>query len=629
MDKRRIRNAVAALAITVAVLALMWSAGRLHATAVALTKLEYTVCDTLLFGARGPLPTPEDVVVVAIDPLSVQNLGQWPFPRSYHAELVNRLAEMGAKVVAFDIVMDVGRGDQDDRELVDACRNAGNVIMAAQVDASEDSIGGHRRTTLVMPFEELREVCALGTVNFTKEEDSKVRFASAGHEVAGVQIPLLSVHAAASFLGVDAERLVTGNTLHVGETRIPLDSSGRFLINYVGKQKDVRTFSYCQFLPPPGESIGVPAEHIRDKVVFVGVTDPLEQDVVDIPYENTFPGVTVHANIASMLIRNQPIRRLPAGFGLLFAAVFAAGLSAASVSRRPQWAAISLVALITAYSMVAASLFSSAGIWIPVVVPLLGAALATIGGIIYGYLVEGRERRRISSLFSKYVSRDVARELMEDEGAAQLGTSRKLPVTCLFSDIRGFTSISERLSPEEVVAMLNQYFDRMVECVFENRGTLDKYVGDAIMATFGVPKSFGNDAERACRTAVRMREELTALQEMWAAEGRTGIDIGIGINTGDAVVGNIGHHERMEFTCIGDTINTASRLESLNKELGTKVLISQSTYDAIRDLGLFEVRRLPPAHVKGKAEAIQVYELLGWAKPGAERSETEEPATIG
>jgi len=629
MDKRQIRNAVAALAITAAAVALLWAAGRLHVTAVVLTKLEYTACDTLLFGGRGPLPTPEEVVVVAIDPPSVQNLGQWPFPRSYHARLVNQLAAMGAKVVAFDIVMDVGRGDQDDRELVDACRRAGNVIMAAQVDSSEDPIGGHRRMMLVMPFEELREVCALGTVSFTKEEDSKVRFASAGHEVAGMQIPLLSVHAAASYLGVDTAKLITGNTLRVGETEIPLDSSGRFLINYVGQQGHVRTFSYYQFLPPPGEAVGVPAEHIRGKVVFVGVTDPLQQDVVDTPYENTFPGVTVHANIASMLIRNQPIRRLPAGLGLLFAAVFAAGLSVASVTRRPQWTAISLLVLVTVYSVVAAFLFAAAGIWIPVVVPLTGATLATIGGIIYGYLVEGRERRRISTLFSKYVSRDVARELMEDESAAQLGSSRKLVVTCLFSDIRGFTTISEQLPPEDVVAMLNEYFDRMVECVFENRGTLDKYVGDAIMATFGVPKSYGNDAERACRTAVRMREELAALQQMWAARGQTGIDIGIGINTGDAVVGNIGHHERMEFTCIGDTINTASRLESLNKELGTKVLISQSTYDAIRDLGLFEVRRLPPAHVKGKAEAIQVYELLGWAKPGAERSETEEPATIG
>lgn len=631
MHKRLLRYAAATLVITFVVVLAVWAAafsGHIRPAQAWLAKAEYTACDELLFKRRGILPTPDEIVVVGIDAASISVLGNWPFPRSHHAKLVRQLKAMGAKVVAFDVVMDVGRGNEGDAELVVACREAGNVVMAAQVAAAEDAVGGKRQVNLMLPFDELAETCDVGTVNFEYEEDQVVRRAAYGHEVAGFRFPLLSVMATARYRGVDPETLVREETLELGDARFPLDADGSFWINYIGPQGYVRTASYYQALPGPGGEVLLPPDYFRDKLVFVGATDPLLQDTVATPYENPFPGVTVHANIASMLLHNQPIRRVDPIWGLALAALFALGLSAVSVTRRPQWAALWWAVVTGVYAAAAAWLFSAHGIWIPVVLPLLGAFLATIGGGGYGYFVEGRERRRISSLFSKYVSRDVARELMEDEGAAQLGRSRKLPITCLFSDIRGFTTMSERLSAEEVVAVLNEYFDKMVECVFENRGTLDKYMGDAIMATYGVPKSFGDDAERACRTAIRMREELTALQRKWEAAGWTGIDIGIGINSGDAVVGNIGHHERMEFTCIGDTVNTACRLESLNKEVHTHILISQATWDEVKDTGLFEVRRLPPAHVKGKAEAVQIYELMGWAKPGAAQAQTEETAAV-
>lgn len=630
MQKRRVRHVVAALAVAALVPSLLWLATRQSGIAELMTRLELSAYDGILFGIRGRLPTPKNVVVVAIDPRScaADEHGAWPFPRALHAELIRRLHAWGAKVIAFDVVFDLEREDdpQGDQQLVAACREAGNVLMAAQLSQADFALGENEADagdtdimTLRVPFAALQEVVEIGLVNFAPEVDGMVRRAEVFHQaealtdLTGQAIPLLSIAAAARYHGDDPAALAVDSTLRLGHRAIPLEEERSLWINYAGEAGTIRNFYYYQVVPADGGPPLVPTDAFRDALVFVGATDPLLHDDVSTPWGDKFPGVEVHANVANTLLNSQPIRRLPDWWSLLLAFVMAAGVGSVTVTRRPTAAAVYLVFGLGAYGLLAVLLFERGGIWIPLVLPPIGAIVAYTLSVLYRYLVEERERRKISALFSKYVSKDVARELIEDENAARLGNSRKLFITCLFSDIRGFTTLSERLEPQEVVGMLNDYFDRMVDVVFEQRGTLDKYVGDAIMATFGVPKSFGNDAERACRTAVRMREELAQLQRQWAAEGKSGIDIGIGIHTGDAVVGNIGHHDRLEFTCIGDTINTASRLEGLNKELGTKVLISEATYAQVKELGLFSVRELPPATVKGKSEAVRIYELLGWA----------------
>jgi adenylate cyclase len=630
MHARRLRHAGVTLLITVVVATLIGAAQFVPQTGLFLRKAEYTAHDALL-RLRGPMPRPSQVTIVEIDSASVGELGGWPFPRSLHARLIERLSAWGAKVIAFDVVFDAPRGDAADRALVRACRRAGNVLVAANLE----TLASEASTTTALagarwqyPFPELADVCGVGYIGMDHEEDTVVRRASLfSPTVASIRAPALSVLAAARFLGHDPDAAVTPGALRLGETVVPLDAEGKFWINYTGAERAVLRVPYYQVVQEGLLSAAAAERAFRDRVVFVGATDPMLHDAVSVPNDASFPGVEVHANITHMLLGNRPLRRLPEGWALALATLGALAVGAGSVVGRPDKALLGLIGVAVVYAGVALALFRQ-GVWIPVVVPLAGAGASFVIGVLYKWAVEDRERRRISALFSKYVSKDVARELMENEQASQLGRSRKQRLTCLFSDIRGFTTMSERLEPEQVVTMLNEYFDRMVDVVFAHRGTLDKYVGDAIMATFGVPKSYGNDAERACRTAVRMREELEALQRQWAAEGKAGIDIGIGVNTGDAVVGNIGHRDRLEFACIGDTINTASRLESLNKELGTKILISESTYNEVKDLGLFAVRRLPAATVKGKAEAVQVYELLGWAEEAPETA-APETATVG
>lgn len=645
MHRRTSKHLRVVLLISAAILGLTWVALRgIVSTRLMLERLEFDACDNLLFELRGPLPAPSDIVIVAVDPFTVRAMGRaWPFPRAWHAEVIRRLKAWGARVIAFDIAFDTPASPEGDAALVRACRSAGNVVVGAELAVSTVTHEGIRypAQTILLPFPALEAAARVGLVNFQPESDAVTRRAFARYPAVGGRQPaLLSVLAAALYAGERPDQLFQGGVLRVGHRRIPLDAEEGFWINYCGPPQHIRNVSYYQVLPDyvPGSSDAAGADRGRlnrwgralfgGKLVFIGVTDPMQHDVTRTPYGSEFPGVEVHANIANTVLRNMPLRRLPEWSGPVLAWILALAVGAISVLGRPTRALAYLAVLSAGYCAGAVHLFSAYQVWPPVVVPLGGASSAFIGGALYRWLVEHRERRRISALFSKYVSKEVARELMEDEAASQLGSSHRQRLTCLFSDIRGFTTLSEQLPPEEVVRMLNEYFDRMVDVVFAHRGTLDKYVGDAIMATFGVPKSYGNDAERACRTALGMQEELQRLQRRWLAEGRPAIDIGIGIHSGEAVVGTIGHRDRLEFACIGDTINTASRLEGLNKDLGTRILISESTYREVRDLDLFEVRRLPPATVKGKAEPVQVYELVGW-KNGAvpAQSEARAPAT--
>jgi adenylate cyclase len=217
-------------------------------------------------------------------------------------------------------------------------------------------------------------------------------------------------------------------------------------------------------------------------------------------------------------------------------------------------------------------------------------------------------------MFSRYVSKQIVEEIMKNPDAVKLGGELK-EATILFSDVRGFTAMSEKLSAPEVVEVLNEYLTAMVDVVIANSGTLDKYVGDAIMAVWGSPLADPNHKQNAVRTAVQMMEVLQELQVKWKAEGKPHIDIGIGVNTGHVVAGNMGHHDfKMDYTVIGDDVNLAARMESANKEMKSHVLITGSTYEGCEDL--VEVVSHPPIHVKGKEAAIDVYEVIGWKKQG-------------
>jgi adenylate cyclase len=253
------------------------------------------------------------------------------------------------------------------------------------------------------------------------------------------------------------------------------------------------------------------------------------------------------------------------------------------------------------------------GYWLSVTQPILAVAFALFGGVAYQYFVEGREKRKMKRLFGQYVSKDVYEQLVADPSRARLGGTRR-EMTVLFSDIRGFTTVSERGQPEEIVGMLNEYFTRMVDLVFAHKGTLDKFVDDMVMALFGAPLDDRDHADHAVACALDMVDELGRLNARWRAEGRAELDIGIGINTGAMIAGNIGSEAIMSYTVIGDAVNLGARLESLNKQYASRIIISESTREQLT--GSYVIRPLGDVVVKGKTRPVAIFEVVGRAATG-------------
>jgi adenylate cyclase len=250
------------------------------------------------------------------------------------------------------------------------------------------------------------------------------------------------------------------------------------------------------------------------------------------------------------------------------------------------------------------------GYWLNLSQPVLASTLALFGGVGYQYFVEGREKRKMKKLFGQYVSKDVYEHLVANPALARLGGARR-DMTVLFSDIRGFTSVSEKGEPEAIVHTLNEYFTKMVDLVFKHRGTLDKFVGDMVMALFGAPLDDPDHADHAVETALEMVDALGQLNQRWRAEGRPELEIGIGINTGPMIAGNIGSEAIMSYTVIGDAVNLGSRLESLNKQYGTRIIISEGTRAHLK--GQYNFRPLGDVVVKGRTKPVAIFEVVGRA----------------
>jgi adenylate cyclase len=333
------------------------------------------------------------------------------------------------------------------------------------------------------------------------------------------------------------------------------------------------------------------------------------------------PGIQVNAAIADDVLSNRFLR-VGSTASRVALVLFAALLIALVAVLEPAWWAAAAAAVFIVVLGWGETMIFARGTWLNLSQPVLASSVALFGGVAYQYFVEGREKRKMKRLFGQYVSKDVFAHLVANPSLAKLGGQRR-EMTVLFSDIRGFTTVTERGQPEEIVGMLNEYFTRMVDVVFAHRGTLDKYMGDAVMALFGAPLEDVDHAEHAVQAGLVMIEELEKLNRKWKAEGRFAeLDIGIGINTGPMIAGNIGSDQIMSYTVIGDAVNLGSRLESLNKQYGTRIIISEATRERLSSR--YITRPLGDVVVKGKTQPVAIFEVVG-REPGSHTS-TERPA---
>ncbi len=404
--------------------------------------------------------------------------------------------------------------------------------------------------------------------------------------------------------------------IRMGNLVIPTDENGHMLINYLGPEKMFPDYSLTDILQGK-----VPKGAFKDKIVLVGATAIGLYDMRNTPFAAVYPGLEIHATVIDNILEKAFIHKpkwtriFDAMAIVLFALIL--GLLI------PRLSAIKGVVLTTGvfvlYIFVTQWLFSHALLWVNMVYPLLGLVLIYTSLTIYRYLTEERERKKIRGAFSHYVSSAVVNEVLKNPEKLKLGGDMK-ELTVLFSDIRGFTTISEGLGPEQVHRLINEYLTAMTNIVFKHGGTLDKYMGDAVMAIYGAPVDLPDHAQKACDTALEMMQVLNELNAGWAREGKPVLDIGIGINTGMMMVGNMGSEQRFEYTVLGDAVNLGSRLEGANKSYLTHILVSEFTYDRVK--GEFLCMEIDSVRVKGKTRPVRIYQLMGRKDASLSQAET-------
>ncbi|MFN3740339.1 MAG: CHASE2 domain-containing protein [Thermodesulfovibrionales bacterium] len=582
------------------------------------------------FRLRGEIEPDHRVKIVAIDAKSIDELGRWPWDRKVLARLIENLKE--AKAIALDIVFSENSNHDSDRILSKVINKAGNVITGYYlrdeetiIDQESLSVLRASRIRLIktrghitgiplrdFPYAELNIPsikAETGFFNILPDEDGLYRKANLLFIYNGEIYPSLPLQAIRHYKGLpiilEIEEFGIKRLL-LGSEWIPSDETGALTINYYGKEGSFRTASAVDVIRSK-----VREEEFRDSIVFIGATETGIADIRNTPFDPVMPGVEIHATVASNILRGEYLiyNAWVAGLDILFISVPVLLLIPLMIRASKTY--ISLIIFILTITLV-----FSINIWLfknylfnlSVLYPFISLFIFYLSSEAYRNLIIEKKSRFLRRAFSSYVSPELVNIIIKNPDAMKLG-GEKRTITVLFSDIRDFTTISEALEPERLVSLLNNYLDPMTRIVLRHRGMLDKYIGDAIMAIYNAPLDLPQHAREAVLTALEMIKELKGLNEKIKKEGYPEIRIGIGINTGEAITGNMGTDMRFDYTAIGDTVNLASRLEGLNKLYGTNIIISSSTYLTLSE-GEFTPRELDLIRVKGKKEPVKIYEVL-------------------
>lgn len=510
-----------------------------------------------------------DIVIIDIDEESLSAIGQWPWPRAVHAQLLENIPN--ANRIGFDVLFTEpsGLGVSDDEVLIKALTQFnGTAVLAAVVDEQSGRI--------TYPIEMLRENSTVGLVNTAPDRDGIVR------------------HSTLRRNEVESFDIVMSGTSPA------LDS---MRIYYHGPAKTYTTISYYDVY-----SGAVPSEVLVRKTILVGASAAGLGDSYQTPF-GTMSGVEIHANAIETLQLKKYIIDVSSFVGLLLLVLIAAVLLLAFQFIRSTLRLSVLLAVIGLSILGASHLAFTGGYIIPHLY-LLILCIAE-GGVLLllQYLFETKEKHFIRSSFEHYVAPEVIEELYTQPGKLGLGGETRT-VSILFSDIRGFTTLSEKLTPQQLMEQLNEYLEEMSEAIMQNQGLVDKYIGDAVMAFWGAPLSNEQHALDACESVLTITKALQTLNLKWASEGRPQFAIGIGISSGEVVVGNMGSRRRFNYSIIGDEVNFTARIEGLTKIYGVACIIGESTYEVIAHVTHLPTRLLDEVMVKGKTQPRRIYELI-------------------
>lgn len=575
MPRRPPARLLRALAVGLAAAA---AAGGL-AAAGALERSEHDLLDAR-YALRGTQQQPPDVAVVAIDEATFERLPlAWPFPRWVHARVIDRLLAAGARGVAYDVQFSEPRNRAHDARLLEAAADPRVVLATTEraADGSPAILGGARALQA--------RGGRVGMALFPVDGDGIWR------RVEGI------VH------GVPHLAVVTAG----GDPRSPARP-----IDFAGPARTVRTIPFWRVA---GDGVAFDEDAVRGRYVVVGASAPALNDLHAVPVGGPLmPGAEIHANAIQTVLADYPLRDASAFVAILL--VLSAGLFAplATLAGSPGRAlaqALAAGVLGAAALLAGAQLaFAQAGAIVPVAAPLLALALGTIGAVALTYLVEVRARRRLRTTFERFVPPKVAAALLPADDAAPTLASRRLEATVLFCDLRGFTTLSERLEAEQVIAVLNRYLDAVSGAVFSHGGTVVSYQGDGVLAVFGAPLPQEDHAARALAAAREILDEALPRFNDWLLEQRLDgqpLDVGIGLNSGPVMSGLVGSERRVEYAAVGDATNVAARLQALGRDgAGGRLFVADSTH---RQLGAAAdgLRRRGTVELRGRREPVTVW----------------------
>lgn len=587
-----------------------------------------------LFAKRSPAT--DSICLIFLDQDSLdwaakKGLG-WPWYRDNYSPILNFCQRAGAQSVVFDVLLTEysAYGVEDDAMLASAIRNNGRFIQAFfPSGASSNWPAGYRSPfppgipdpallpagtasgSVTWPIPEIATNAALlAHARAAPDKDGIIRRTSLFTVFDGRLAPSLGL--APVLLDAPGEPRIEKRALRLGRYRIPFDAQGLTLLRYRGPSQTHTAFSAAsiidsELLLQEGKTPTVDPALLKGKHVFFGFTAHGLFDLRPTPTADKYPGVEIHATALDNLLAGDFMADVPRPAALAVTLLLCV-LAGASIraSRSARAGAILLIVFLAIPFILAWGLYP-AGWWMPLVAPEAGVALAVIAGLVTNYAAEGSQRRFIKNAFSQYLSPVVIDQLVQNPERLTLGGEKK-PLSILFSDLRGFTGISETLDPQALTALLNQYLTAVTSIIYEEGGTIDKYEGDAVIAFWNAPLDMPDHALRAVRAAVRYQEKLAELRPVLRNQFGHDLFARIGLNTGPVVIGNMGSAQRFNYTFLGDAGNLAARLEGINKQFGTPILVSQFTRDQAGND--FAFRPIARVGVVGRREPVNVYEPM-------------------
>ena len=607
------------------------------------SSIDRPMLDKMYRLASHPERADTSVVMAAIDQGSLnffdgQGFG-WPWPRDFYSALLGYLKRGGVKAIIFD--MDFSQREVDrqnvnaseaDSMFADSIKMCGNVVLASdliggdsagsrnpisRIDFSRE--GGLSRldipdlSSAVLPIDQFMQSCRqLGLANYVVDVDGVTRripLLLRYHSIILPQLAFAGFVVGRNFSGADVDNFLRS---------VPTDRNGNYLINWYGRGGPDGVFRYYPISALivsatqviMGKTPEIPPGTFKDKYVIVGGSAIGLYDFKSTPFTvyEPYPGMEIHATVLSNFLENDFMREAPVWISYFLAVVFAFSVSWLffKIGKITPATLIALGA-IAGYLAIVLLAFRYFDLWLPVGAPVSSIVLGFSFSGAVSFVTEGKRRRELRRVLNRYLSPRVVDEVLLHPDDFELG-GREVEATIFFSDIKNFTGLSENMSPKELVASLNKYFTLACDIVLAHGGMLDKYIGDAIMAIFGAPLQSEKHAADACLAAIEVQNELKKYYSVSDDKNGPVFETRIGLNSGKMVIGNIGSMKRLDYTAIGDNVNLASRLEGVNKEFGTRIIVSETTYEEVKDS--IEARELDLIRVKGKQIPIRIYELI-------------------